>query len=368
MLFTSAVLSAVGRSSRLIASPAVPMTVDSVNAPARSPAVVPMSYPRSFAAVKALTRHVTHRTTVTASCGSASFLRPRKNWGPTLYPIVNRNRSKKTFFTVAGTLMSSCPMSTPASKVPTTVPRLNVPNRSRPMKKPTARVRKIVSSWCSRKAVTRYSMVGSSADNKEKPRGAQQQEDEETEARGQRPQLVQLALRQVAAAHEDDVLAAPLRSDRREVAAREQQRERHQRRRHSRPQPHVDEHPEERQHLRRLADEQVVHQHVQHEERDVDGRPRDTFERGGQPPADVAHEAELVELAAHGEEHREPEIGHERSAFLRDVVEREHAGGQQRPQAAEGHRGEIELQRPRCDPAGDHQQKRHGHHLLVPGQ
>ena len=79
MLFTSAAFSAAGSSSRLIASPAVPMTVDSVKAPARSPAAVPMSYPRSFEAVKALTRQVTHRTTVTASCGIASFLRPRKN-------------------------------------------------------------------------------------------------------------------------------------------------------------------------------------------------------------------------------------------------------------------------------------------------
>jgi hypothetical protein len=38
---------------------------------------------------------------------------------------VNRNRSKKTFFTIAGTLISSCPMRTPASSVPTTVPSEN---------------------------------------------------------------------------------------------------------------------------------------------------------------------------------------------------------------------------------------------------
>ena len=30
------------------------------------------------------TRHVTHSTTVTATCERASFFRPRKNWGPTL--------------------------------------------------------------------------------------------------------------------------------------------------------------------------------------------------------------------------------------------------------------------------------------------
>ena len=43
MLLISAVFSAAGRSRRLIASAAVPMTVDSVKAPARSPAAVPTS-------------------------------------------------------------------------------------------------------------------------------------------------------------------------------------------------------------------------------------------------------------------------------------------------------------------------------------
>src|SRR6266540_2808234 len=157
MLFTSAVFSAPEISRLLIASAAVPMTVDFVKAPARRPAAVPMSYSRSLDAAKALSRQLTHRTTVTASCGSASFFRPRKNWGPTLYPVVNKNRSKKTSFTMAGTLMSSCPMTTPASSVPTTVPRLNEPIRNRPTKKPTASVRKIASSWCSRRAATKYS-------------------------------------------------------------------------------------------------------------------------------------------------------------------------------------------------------------------
>jgi len=43
MLFFSLVFSAAGRSSRSIVSLAVPMTVDSVNAPAMSPAAVPLS-------------------------------------------------------------------------------------------------------------------------------------------------------------------------------------------------------------------------------------------------------------------------------------------------------------------------------------
>ena len=64
--------------------PAVPMTVDSVKAPAIRPAAVPLSYPMIFAAVTVVTRLVTHRTMVSATCGPAFFLRPRKNCGPTL--------------------------------------------------------------------------------------------------------------------------------------------------------------------------------------------------------------------------------------------------------------------------------------------
>ena len=43
MLFFSLVFSASGRSSRSIVSLAVPITVDSVNAPAIRPAAVPVS-------------------------------------------------------------------------------------------------------------------------------------------------------------------------------------------------------------------------------------------------------------------------------------------------------------------------------------
>ena len=63
-----------------------------------------MSYPRILAAKKALSRHVTHKTTVTANCGRASFFNPLKNWGPTLYPVVKRKRSKKHVFDDCGNL------------------------------------------------------------------------------------------------------------------------------------------------------------------------------------------------------------------------------------------------------------------------
>ncbi len=155
----SAVFSALEIPRRWIASPAVPITVDSENAPASRPAAVPMSYPRSFANPNAVSRHVTHRTTVSATCGMASRFSPRKNCGPTLYPVVKRKSKKKIDFTVEGTLMFNCPITTPASSVPTTVPRLKLPILTRPIRNPTARVRKTASSGLSRSACTKKSTV-----------------------------------------------------------------------------------------------------------------------------------------------------------------------------------------------------------------
>ena len=84
MLFTSRAFSASGIARRWMAWLAVPMTVDSENAPARSPAAVPTSYPRRRERTTAVTSEATQMTTVSASCGRASFFRPRKNCGPTL--------------------------------------------------------------------------------------------------------------------------------------------------------------------------------------------------------------------------------------------------------------------------------------------
>ena len=67
--------------------PAVPMTVDSVKAPARRPAAVPQSYPMTFAATTVVTRLITHTTTVRSAWEAAFFLTPRKNCGPTLSSV-----------------------------------------------------------------------------------------------------------------------------------------------------------------------------------------------------------------------------------------------------------------------------------------
>ena len=80
----SRVFSASGNGRRAIVSPAVPMTVDSVNAPARRPAAVPTSYRSNFAKMTVTTRLVTQSTTVNATCVRAFRLSPRKNCGPTL--------------------------------------------------------------------------------------------------------------------------------------------------------------------------------------------------------------------------------------------------------------------------------------------
>ncbi len=60
------------------------LVVTVVKAPAIRPAAVPQSYPRTFAATTVTTRLVTHRTSVSNTCGIAFFLSPRKNCGPTL--------------------------------------------------------------------------------------------------------------------------------------------------------------------------------------------------------------------------------------------------------------------------------------------
>src|SRR5437868_237114 len=60
------------------------------------------------------------------------------------------------------------------------------------------------------------------------PRRTNHQVDGQERERDKCAEFVELALRQIAARREDDVLAPALRRDHREVAAREKQTERHQ--------------------------------------------------------------------------------------------------------------------------------------------
>ena len=85
-------------------------------------------------------------------------------------------------------------------------------------------------------------------------------------------------------------------------------------------------------------------------------------------PAGVAHEPELVQLTAQGEQDREPEERGERVALRRDVVQRQHVGHQQQAEPGEGDARHVQLQRIGEDPPGDHQRERHRGDPLFPRQ
>ena len=70
---------------------------------------------------------------------------------------------------------------------------------------------------------------------------------------------------------------------------------------------------------------------VKHDQRHVQHRPGQAAQAGGEALADVAHEAEFVELRAQREKNREPEEGDQRVALLGDVVERDHAHKSSKP-------------------------------------
>ena len=110
----------------------------------------------------------------------------------------------------------------------------------------------------------------------------------------------------------------------------------------------IEEHTEQRENLRRLAHEHIVHQHVEHHQNDVGDRPGDALEHRGKLPADVAHETELIELAAQREKHREPKKGRQGAPLQVDVLERQDVGREEHAQAGEGHRREAQMQR--CPP------------------
>src|SRR5262245_11395524 len=109
--------------------------------------------------------------------------------------------------------------------------------------------------------------------DQKQPGRSQHQEHKQAKPCGQKAEPVKLALGQVVAADEDNVLAASLRSDGREVAAGEQQRKRHQRCGNTGAHGDVEEHTKERKDVRRLAYEHIVHQHVEYHQNDVGDRP-----------------------------------------------------------------------------------------------
>src|SRR4029077_6465238 len=99
------------------------------------------------------------------------------------------------------------------------------------------------------------------------PRRPDQQVHRQERESDDEAQLVEFALREVAARREDDVLASALRSDHREITAREKQAEGHQRHGHPAAHADIEENAEQRQHLRGLANEEVVDEDVEDDER-----------------------------------------------------------------------------------------------------
>ena len=66
------------------------------------------------------------------ACCRPSLLNPRKNCGPVLNPIENRNSRKKHCLTSPDTWTPSWPISTPASRVPVTAPSVKPPSFTLP--------------------------------------------------------------------------------------------------------------------------------------------------------------------------------------------------------------------------------------------
>jgi hypothetical protein len=90
------------------------------------------------------------------------------------------------------------------------------------------------------------------------PRRPDHEEHKNAERRREETQTVKFALGQIAAGDKNDILAATLRRDRGEIAARKEERESHKRRWHPSTNPDVEEYAEQSQDLRGLADEQVM--------------------------------------------------------------------------------------------------------------
>src|SRR5689334_21885591 len=96
--------------------------------------------------------------------------------------------------------------------------------------------------------------------------------------------------------------------------------------------------------MRRLADEQIVQRDVGQDQYEANDRRWIVIEPDREALSDKSHEAELVQLTAQREEHREPDVDSEHISLALDVVERQHAARQQCRQAEERNRRGIEAE------------------------
>ena len=102
-------------------------------------------------------------------------------------------------------------------------------------------LRRAIVSLLAGKQSTRY---------QEDPPSPNHHEDTQKEERRKQAETIELALREVAAANENDILASPLGRDHRKVTAGEEQRERHQRCGYTPSNADVQKYPQQGKHLR----------------------------------------------------------------------------------------------------------------------
>ena len=130
----------------------MPITVDSVNAPAMRPAAVPQSYLKSFAAATVVTRLVTQRTTVSETCVSAFFLRPAEELRPDLVAGREEEEVEEDELDDRVDLDADLADDDAREQRADDVSELERPDLMRPTRKPRASVRKIASSgFCLRR-------------------------------------------------------------------------------------------------------------------------------------------------------------------------------------------------------------------------
>src|SRR5262249_9332518 len=194
----------------------------------------------------------------------------------------------------------------------------------------------------------------SSARHEEEPWSSDEEKDQDVEHGRDRAELVELPLRQVSAPDDEEVRARGLRSDRREIAGREEEGVADHRKRHAEVPADAEEDAEKGEHVRGLADEEVVEEDVGEDEDDVRRDPRKAAKSRAELLAEVSHESQRVQLAAKRIEDREPDEGRQHVAGLPDVLQRQDAGGQQDSEAQEGHRRQVDFQRARQSPENDH--------------
>src|SRR5262249_20747358 len=155
---------------------------------------------------------------------------------------------------------------------------------------------------------------------------------------GHRAQPIQIALREIAAADEQEIGARSLWREHREVVGREEQLKCEQDRSNAKLDADVEKDAEERQEMGRLTREQGGQDYVRRNNEDRRPRGCQAGKQRRETTAQKLHESQCVQLTAEGKQHGEPDERGEYVALLADVLERDDVSGQQdaQPQKCDG--------------------------------